>query len=163
MPSLYTACTVSATVAFIHVTLPAPSRMGRTSRSLQIRRDHSSLRLGKSICLLCDWWSLYKLHPSWVTRQIPGEKTTGLEPHPCVVYLLTLSLANYIFLRSSSESAGRGRLHLVLVLLLVSWTTVVIPATFVSPLSLSIPAPAPVRVHAPVPAPCSRPCSCSRS
>ena len=50
----YTACTVSATVAFIHITLPAPSRMGRTSRSVQIRRDHSSLRLGKSVCLLCD-------------------------------------------------------------------------------------------------------------
>ena len=28
----------------------------------------------------------------------PGKKTTGLEPHPCVVYLLTLSLANYILL-----------------------------------------------------------------
>ena len=28
----------------------------------------------------------------------PGKKTTGLEPHPCVVFLLTLSLANYILL-----------------------------------------------------------------
>ena len=28
----------------------------------------------------------------------PGKKTTGLEPHPCVVHLLTLSLANYILL-----------------------------------------------------------------
>ena len=46
-------------------------------------------------------WFLYKLHPSWVTRLVcayTGEKTTGLEPHPCVVYLLTLSLANYILL-----------------------------------------------------------------
>ena len=50
----YTACTASVTVAFIHITLPAPGRMGRTSRSVQIRRGHSSLCLGKSVCLLCD-------------------------------------------------------------------------------------------------------------
>ena len=36
----------SSAVAFIHTTLPVPSRMGRTSRSVQIRRDHSSLRPG---------------------------------------------------------------------------------------------------------------------
>ena len=40
---------------------------------------------------------------------IPGKKPTGLEPHPCAVYLLTLSLANYIFLRSSSEEQERWR------------------------------------------------------
>ena len=111
-------------------------------------------------------WFLYKLHPSWVTRLVCAytrEKTTDLQPHPCVVYLLTLSLANYIFLRSSSGSAGRGSLHLFLFLLPPSWTTFVSPATSVSPLSLSIPAPAPVRVHAPAPGPCSRPCPCSRS
>ena len=27
-----------------------------------------------------------KLYPAWMTRQIPEEKTTGLEPHPCIVY-----------------------------------------------------------------------------
>ena len=37
-----------------HNILLAPSRKGRTSRSVQIRRGHSSLRLGKSVCLLCD-------------------------------------------------------------------------------------------------------------
>ena len=30
--------------AFIHVTLPAPGKMGRTSRTVQIRRNHSSLQ-----------------------------------------------------------------------------------------------------------------------
>jgi len=44
----------SSAVAFIHTTLPAPSRMGRTSRSVQVRRDHSSLGPKGSICLLCD-------------------------------------------------------------------------------------------------------------
>ena len=39
----------SSAVAFIHITLPAPSRMGRTSRSVQIRRGHSSLRPTGSI------------------------------------------------------------------------------------------------------------------
>ena len=50
----YSACTVSATVVFIHITLSAPNRMGRTSRSVQIRRDHSSLCPRGSVCLLCD-------------------------------------------------------------------------------------------------------------
>ena len=48
----YTACTVAVAVAFIHVTLPAPSRMGRTPRSVQIRWGLSSFSLGKSVCLL---------------------------------------------------------------------------------------------------------------
>ena len=38
----------------------------------------------------------------------PGKKTTGLEPHPCVVYLLTLSLANYILLSPVCWIALKG-------------------------------------------------------
>ena len=39
----------------------------------------------------------------------PGKKTTGyLEPHTCVVYLLTLSLANYILLSPVCWIALKG-------------------------------------------------------
>ena len=42
----------SGAVAFIHITLRAPSRMG--SRSVQIRRNHCSLGPRKNVCLLCE-------------------------------------------------------------------------------------------------------------
>ena len=72
----------------------------------------------------------------------------GSRTSPCTVYLLTLSLANEINLRSCCENAGFEGLGLFLLLPLLS---VACPPASLSLASLFVPAPAPA--HAPAPAP----------
>jgi len=45
----------SSAVAFIHVTLPAPSRMGTTFRTVQTRRDEEAFADCATVVMLCAW------------------------------------------------------------------------------------------------------------
>ena len=61
MPSLSALSTYSGAVAFIHIALPAPSRMGRTARTTRsVQTRSAGFILGfvpieeESVCLLCD-------------------------------------------------------------------------------------------------------------